>query len=507
MSISIFPQGYIISDTNIDHEVKRHDVISSWKRISTRRFFIYYDNKLKVNIYQKGNDCILVLGTMIDPETNINQIEIIQHTLYSKLLISKRDFFDYYNTLSGRFVCLVSVGEVSMLLHDAMGTRSVFYYIDKNFLVSGHFQLIAELTNKTICGDEKIFLNSQVYKNKNVKYFPGIKTPYKGIYTLTPNTYLNLNSLKIVRFYPNEKYIQHKELSDKDFNRLIKILENTIELFSKDYNLTVSLTGGLDSRTTLSACKNIKDLLYCYTFKKSKDNDSKFDAQQAENIAKRFDLDHKVVSLEVEGIENTDKKFIEMFKRSTGYMRSDSQGYLAREISKNYPDNYLELKSIIEVGKAFYQVNYPPQIMINKFLYRLFSKIYGIKNKFTLNSFKEYFEITDFKCVKKYKYPIYDLFYWEHRLGCWQNLQNSDFDFFRDMVVPFNNRVFFDIMLKISTSKRLSHDLQIKMINKLWSELLDIPVNPWTKLKKRATIVVFLWKIYDILTSPFLSKR
>lgn len=77
-------------------------------------------------------------------------------------------------------------------------------------------------------------------------------------------------------------------------------------------------------------------------------------------------------------------------------------------------------------------------------------------------------------------YDIYDLFYWEHRMGSWQAQAQLEWDIVQETFVPFNNRELLDIMLRIDPIYRCTDNnlLYKKAMENLWPEVLSEPINP-----------------------------
>ena len=77
---------------------------------------------------------------------------------------------------------------------------------------------------------------------------------------------------------------------------------------------------------------------------------------------------------------------------------------------------------------------------------------------------------------------MFDLFYWEHRMGSWQAQSQLEWDIVQEVYSPFNHRGLLELMLSISTNLRSApnYSLYKMIIQLLWPEVMRQPLNPAT---------------------------
>ena len=78
--------------------------------------------------------------------------------------------------------------------------------------------------------------------------------------------------------------------------------------------------------------------------------------------------------------------------------------------------------------------------------------------------------------AQKSQVSLYDLFFWEMRLGRWLPNNMANYDMLSDPVLIFNNRQLIESWIAIPRAERVDTDIHEKIIEKLWPELLDIPL-------------------------------
>ena len=479
----LFKGGYLITDirtSRIENESVNH-VLSRWKKTAARSYLIFCDPAVDLHEQEDGETKIVLIGRVLDPINNEDRIsEILAHLLgfYRK---SENYFFDYLDKLTGRFVLLLASPTRNFVLQDATGNRSLFYNNRaSDLIISSHIQLIADIKGHQIPEERRAFIASKSYQS-HVRHFPGTLTPYIEIDALTPNTLLGLDEFRVARFFPRDRFVRRK-LSGDLIDEISSILTRQIKLLSTKQPLGVSLTGGIDSRLTLATSRELKDSILYYTFATDRNSFEQRDAELAQKICRDVGVRHLIIRGIETPISDEDHQFLQVFRRNTAFMRADRQGMIAKALHEQYPHGHLHLKSnVSELGKGLYRSK--EYFLPGKANPQMLAHLYGTnaKSGFCVAAFQDFIKRTDLKHAVSMGYDIYDLFHWEHRLGCWQALQLLDFDMSQDTMIPYNNRYLLGKMMSIEPAKRHSHALYFSIIRHVWPEVLQFPCNPWQK--------------------------
>lgn len=497
----LFKRGFIIAKKRVDAYLDSLGgyIKDKWKREKEGDFFFYYDPDIERFFYKKNNNFIFILGTLIDPINKIWDANLIIRKLLENLLSGETFFFDYLDKLTGRFVMLVSCDENNFLIHDATGINAVFYNnLSDELIISSHTQIIAEIKGYKITGIREALFNNKKFKSRTC-YMPGLETGYENIRILSPNTLIDLNEKKIKRFFPRER-LKKQKINQQLIAEISEILTNTFELLVKKYELAVSLTGGIDSRLTLASSKAHKDKIIYFTYKFDDEYGHSDDIRLATEVASIANIKHEKYIID----SSKYTEYIELFNRNSGYLRPESQAKLVYAIYHNFPKNRIHIKSTVsEISEGFYLRHFPPIPAFKPFLKYILSKFYNpIKeyNKFTHWAFSEFIKIAEFGNFYKLGYNYYDMFYWEHRNGCWQSLQNQDFNVVHDIFIIYNNRELLKKLLSISVKERIACKVHYELIKNIWADLVKVPFNSWKPKGFRQKVVNLLWS----LCSPFL---
>ncbi|MCE2435855.1 MAG: hypothetical protein J4F29_23505 [Candidatus Latescibacteria bacterium] len=480
----LFRRGYLITNARLDtldHATAEY-LQERYKKIDVASFYIFFDYQLDIATYRGQGTEIVILGTILDPVNNVICSNKIVQQLHSAYIQSDGIFFDYLDNLSGRFLVLVASQSRHFILQDAAGNRSAFYSrsLDR-FFVSSHAQIIADINKYNVPEERKNFIQYLGAGNgRALRHFPGLLTPYGEISMLTPNTYLNINDFSVQRFFPRQE-IKREKLSPLFIDELSELFTRQITLLNQKFKLSVSVTGGTDSRLTLASTKHLKDDIFYFTYRFSSFQGQ--DARLAQKMCNRLGLNHHLIEGKNWVLDKSEVAFLDIFHKNTAYMRASIQGLVIKKLLESLPTNSLHIKSnVSEVARARYrrsaylapQKEATPQIL---------SQFYGIypRSKFCVNGFKEFIETTHLTRDSIFNYDYFDLFLWEHRMGCWQSLAILDSDMAHDTYILYNNRTILKKMLSVDFRHRATDGLHRKLIENLWPEVLQDPINPWKK--------------------------
>lgn len=463
-TLSLYRRGFLLG---------RHGRVGTpptgWKRISIPGWEIHCDPLLRHSAAQRATVRVVVLGLAVDPVSEQTAGTPITDRLVDAQVRGRSAFLDLLDNLSGRFVVIVSTHDGTSLYLDAVGSRAVYYDTAiESFLIASHAELIADIRGYTRGSREQEFMNTSAFQNDRDSYFPGISTPYPSVKSLTPNTALELETSRVRRIFPRTDYVTGLALED-----LAILLQRQTRLFAQHNPLAISLTAGLDSRLTLASAREDKKDIITYTTIYGEDS------HQDAIVAKRLSHLMGVRHLTIEEKDAPTGTFYADYSKNTAGMSSSFRAAIAHALQRNYPEQRLHLKSNgSEICRAYYRQlyfhlpsNISPQVC---------SHLYGPlhTSEFVIDAFREYIETTGLDQAVAQGYDIYDLFYWEHRVGIWQGLSLYEWDIAQDSVLAFSNRRFLTAMMNEPLKRRLKDVHYKQMMTTMWPNSLNIPINP-----------------------------
>ena len=279
------------------------------------------------------------------------------------------------------------------------------------------------------------------------------------------------------RFYPNAPHAEFKtkEEFDEGVKQIHSIINGGIECCTKKWdNRTISLSGGVDSKTTLACANGFYDKFSYFSFY-SKQSEL-VDATAAKNICNNLGLEHTFYKIPEtnEEVENFDfwKKLLE---HNTNYIKSLADNEIRKYVYLYNLKAYgIELKSwASEVARVFlerkYRIKMPKTLTerhFSIFQTRYFMHPFLLKKSDRI--YKEFMRETDL-AESKFNFEHTDLFYWEVRMGAWGTSVVSSQNLYHHVTMPINNRKLLEIFLSFPHELRKSdqvHKWVMELANK-----------------------------------------
>src|SRR5699024_7712216 len=187
--------------------------------------------------------------------------------------------------INGRYTIVIREDDEHFISSDGNALKPIFYS-EKVGVISSHEYIIRNMTARQ---EIKLELNT-AYKRGFLDL-----TPYIGIYKLNCSNDISLTTYSKRRLFPRD--LRTEKSLGKATSELFPYFDNMIEWIKRNPKNTVfSLTGGVDSRTSLAVLKPIIDNVKSFTYLRQKKdlknkavktiytNDEKIVASMAENL-------------------------------------------------------------------------------------------------------------------------------------------------------------------------------------------------------------------------------
>lgn len=451
---------------------KKCSALEDWKFQKVKDDYLYTHPDCETTRVSRDDFDLILIGHIIDPKfPNSTTDEIVES-------ISK---FETINELSeslyglvGRFILIINKKKEYLFFNDACGLKHFFYTEQNGALYAASQPLLLKLA----CDVEEGANYREYYSSKYVKdnlehWIPSGVSLYENVHHLVPNHYLKSTGLKQIRYWP-VKQLKRENL-ENSILKFSDILEKTMLAANKKFKLAVSLTAGWDSRIVLSSCKAIHKDLWFYTLKYRDLDLASDDINIPNKISSRLGLQHSVIDCN----KSLDKNFGEIYKNNTDISHIDDWGKVAYGMLGQFPSDRIAVRgNCSEVGRCFYW----PQGTHSKITssYDFLNLEFQWENiSFIQTRISEWYEDVCHNEVN-FGYDLYDLFYWEHRMGSWQAQSQLEWDIVQDAFTPFNNRELLDILLSVDPKYRCKPKYLFfkKVIENLWPEVLSEPINP-----------------------------
>ncbi len=473
----LYVKGFLVTP---DEQLFLHEL--DWAHHLKGNLNLYFHPQTNFSFYEQNENWVCVLGHTIDTINNTINNADVSKALYENLIVSQDAFFDYLERLTGRYVIITSMNKQLNVYHDATGMKSVFYH--KNSATFGsHAKLVAKATGE----GEAQQVDLDWIQEPRTYHYPGDYTPYNNVHFLLPNHKLLVWENKTVRYFPRE------ELPTKTLDDVIDILveetQKQLKLIAENYKMLVSLTAGVDSRTTLALLKDYVSsaVFFTYYYKHSKDPSFKtsktldIDRDVANEIIANLQLNHEIIPIDY--ADRTDEDYIAFKELLTENTFLDHNSILAKIYSDKYEgENYLHLRSnIYGIIKSVFRK-----------VYKLHGSEASLEDIVTCtnpsllsdpNAVRLYERwLEDYSPNVGLNYDPFDILFWESRMGTWHSQLVIQSDIAFETHTLINSQYLIRNLLSIPVENRSSSQYLHRLVDKQW------PILSYWKYNRRGTL-------------------
>lgn len=474
----IFTNQFILTEKDCPEEFDS-------EQINFGSYYLYFDKHLPVNKAENESTQIIIVGDIYDFENpEFSNLDIakkivkdnfsLSDILYSTYKHSGEYLVFYYNLINKDYT----------IFTDTAAQFELFYSFDKDeVIVAGSSYGLIDLVNplaKDTTEDALNFYNSEAFKNR--KSFIVSDTHFSNLKRLKPNHFLKMKNGETERYFPKEE--RKKITVDEAAKKAAKMLKGFMEAANHRYQLLIPITAGWDSRVLLAASRNFtEEAIYHVFYKKGKH--PKYEKDIPVEIFKKLNLPFKV--LENDGL--LDLTFFNEIDDTIPFPRKFTFQNIDA-FHKNY-NNALRINgNISEIARLEFdeifnlsskKITFIEKYPFLKYAYKRYHEWYALNNPL----------------FKKYNYRILDMLYWEENCANWVAKGKSEY---RIMGIPtfspFNSRVLILLLYGIDKRYRKKQNPIVyeRIVEQLWPELLDTPVNPSGKkalMKKSQKLGIF----------------
>lgn len=452
----------------------RCNVLNDWQisQFGTSYIHVHPDTELTIVSALHNNIEIALIGFIINPHQPTESNTDILNDLAQELSLPR--IFEKLYCYTGRFILLIKNKNEYYIFHDPCGLRLIFYTKYQKEFYAASQPLLLKLVMPLEEGERYRTYQESTYKKLDIEnWIPSGCSLYENVHHLIPNHYLNVNQFQQIRYWPTRK------LTKMDLDIAAKkagdLLKNTMLAYKNRFKLAVPITAGIDSRTILSACKDLMNDVYCYTLKYRTLEEDSNDIRISKNLMFKLGYPHYVIDCK----KPVEQEFATYYVGNSDMSHLNDWGNIANGMKDEYPENRVAVKGpCAEIAKCSYYK--PSNNGENASLEELMNNLFGAEQVDFIKeeTLKWYLEIKNQEI--NHGYNLYDLYYWEQWMGSWQAQSQLEWDIVQEAVSPFNNRELLDTMLAVDQKKRCHPDYTLfkKIMHNLWQEILEEPINP-----------------------------
>lgn len=425
--------------------------------------------KTRIGLASDDAGSIAVIGEAIDPDAPALE----PGGIAQQMLADPRQRQAVIDRLIGRFVIIAASpsGEATVQT-DAIGLRSVFFARIAGGVVAGsHARMVAEAAAS---GPAKAV--EMPYKWG----YPGIDTPFAGVLRLPPNCELSTRSGALRRFFPvgpiPEQSIE--EAWSFAFDQAPRAIHGLLLRTP----VIVSLSAGLDTRTTLAASRELWPRLGFFTYlqKGPMRAGDLIDMAVARELAGRLGLRHEEIDL---ASYQPDKKLLAVVAANTftRHIQSLASAYHERFGAHrvvHIRTNLLELARSNLFDRDDRRAEYRGGPRDARTMAAYYSTRAPLeRTDHVLPAFERLVRETDFAAALPWA-SAWDLYFVEHRMGAWQGGVVSVGEVAFDTIIAFNSRDIVRRFMGVPQWVRSRSPHLVESLQRLLPEARDIPINP-----------------------------
>ena len=471
-----YPYGFYM--TKFDNRL-----YNNYQKINVGECNLFYSCDNQICDQQYDQTRIILLGYAFDIRDGRKKPATILKALINFRQYDYSQFLNEMKFLNGRYVLIVKHKELLNVYNDASGMKAIHYH-NYEPLVGSHDALLYELSHGNV-GDYTSYPN----------FGMTINTRYDDIKLLLPNLTLEMNSFKKEKYFPLEEspLLTESEIKEELFTYLDQSLE---WLKRSEKAIVLSITGGADSKVSLSVLKPIIKEVETFTYlkdieglKRNKIKIIKNDIAIVESMIENLGLSHQYLYFSKR--KNVEDNLLSNIQKNSYTVHNH---LLAAEYYKNFNQNkhfHIRSTGISEMHKFVFPFDTIHQTdwSVNKIAYYLRKYTKGLNEDDHLKRIDNALEesmLDDF-----YNYNPLELLYCIFHLGQWQSglIKESDVAF--DTFTIFNATRFIELFNAYPADKRFNYQLHRDIINKYW------PILNFWDINDEETIIEKYYKIEE----------
>ena len=459
----LYCRGFLITNASIDEKISPFYGNWSRTRIGAYNAFVHKDKEIFV--YRKNGRDFFLIGHAYDPfSMQYKETEMLQKTADAS------DFWKEVSNWTGIFCTGFADDDMISFTCDAAGQQLIYYgRINTGVYISSHSQLVGDLLH--------LEQSEYIRKLSQIRYFhafgyvlPGDYSPFSELKRAQCNFYTKIDaeSISVHRFWPVDELVRGSVRDMAD------VIHNNLQLISEkwpDKRAAISVTGGMDSKTTLACTNGLYDRFQYFSYDSLPAE--KVDADAARELCRRLGIQHELYTIPSQNEQIDDfeiwNELLFYNCGCIGYVHSND--VRKRAYFSGCNDFDVEIKSWVdEIGRARYHKRFAKKSFPVKPTSRYLSSLYKpfITERKLLRQtdevFKEYLNIYYGNKVFDL-IPWWDLIYWEFEWNAGEGaFLTGEHVLSYDITIPFNNRRLLEMMLTVPLKKRIDDEIQKRII-------------------------------------------
>ena len=369
---------------------------------------------------------------------------------------------------AGSWIAIIATEELQSVYLDACGSVPLVFFKDKHVAASS---ACAVLEGEVYFSDLYEEARSETWSKLDRYHTAGL-TAHRSLYRLLPNHRLDLESWTVERIWPLAPF---PALGiDRVISEIVDDARGSIDIAMRSGSALMPLTAGNETRALLALAKGRERQL---TFFTGDFPGAVIDMGTARRLAEKFGLKHVVTT-----VKPRTGADIQDWRLRTGHCIGGAIGH-SRMRRDTIAHGEVEFSGAAgEVGRGFLWAagdvagdRLTSDVLLARLKLPQIDRFVAATDKW-LDSVKQFDAFT-----------VMDLAYIELKMACWAGPQATGTETTATQVWPFSSRRCFSAMMSAPPKIRLEQSLFMRIVQREWPELLQIPINkgtPWENLRR-----------------------
>ncbi len=419
----------------------------TWQRLDLDDLLLWSHPETRLVVADRGNLRLVLIG-----EAYSSSLEAPDKLLAEAPVATDADLRALGDGLGGRFALLVQRAGEFRVLHDAFGSRSVFYTPREPRAIASHAALLAQALGLAESPEVASLIASEDYRKRKVKYLPGDWTLFGDVFALIPNNLYDSSARETRRYWPvgprgTSSFAEFVAAADSSFDAMVPFV-------TAHYRALFGITGGIDSRTLVGAFRSrgapMAGVTWGGGFLDRREKPS------VDRLVNELGVEHRYLDT---GRMRTGE-ISEVSLRNSGGFRDPSR--LTQGMADLYPDGD---DSIFvrgyggEIIRGFYNMSKSPMRDFSATAMRRAYNVGGAISSHSaevLEMFEGFRRRGNYHAIEALGFDPNDIFYWEHRMGMWGACMLNEMDAAMRSLVGFNDRNLYAVALGLPDQERLT---------------------------------------------------
>jgi hypothetical protein len=361
--------------------------------------------------------------------------------------------------LAGRYAAILLAPSCARVYTDPGAQRPVVYHAAEQIVASSVCLAAPEPD-----WDEELMGIVDVVRRDG--WYPFGLSPDRRVRRLLPNHRLDLDDFSAARFWPGPQDVDFGCARDirESITRIAAKAEANIAAVAARHPLYISLTGGRDSRIILAICKDCLESVEFFTIGVP-DVSGERDSRVASELARRFNLSHRVLSW-IEPSPET----LDAWQRRVGYSCAGRTWQSTATMGQLEPARAVMYGFFVEVGRCqgwresdFSAGPLTPEELLERQKLPIHERLVVEAARWLAG------------LPLASRLDVLSLAHIELKMGCWSGV-GFDGNTGR-IVIPFCDREIFRLMLQLPPRYRFEQRMTLDLIRSRWPALLQLPFN------------------------------